>query len=347
MAMLALLFLLFTQPAFALGEGTGLKINAAADLTGQFGATNQSQYPSRFEPREAEINIYGPIDHSFDGVAAFAAHRSDGEYHLEVHELYLSSAKLVPNLRLKAGKFFLGVGRLNQIHRHDWPFFNAPKMQREFFDQEAAADSGVQANYLFSFLPVYTELGVGLTSGWTFGHSHSAGEKPVHPTHYVRLQNFFPFGESAGLQTGLNYLGTATRADGERKIYGVDLVAKWNRAGVTTWLLQGEVFRRTLRSYSTGENDKHLAGYVYGQRHITGGLFGGLRLDGFDVQSSPTKAFDYSVVPTLTYKHSEFALFRAAYQLDYEKRPGSDRLANRVAQVQAVFFLGDHPTHDF
>lgn len=345
--MLALLFLLFTQPAFALGEGTGLKINAAADLTGQFGAINQSQYPSRFTPREAEINIYGPIDHSFDGVAAFAAHEEDGEYKLEVHELYLSSSKLVPNLRLKAGKFFLGVGRLNQIHRHDWPFFNAPKMQREFFNEEAASDSGVQANYLFSFLPVYTDLGVGVTSGWTFGHSHNAGEKPVRPTHYARLGNFFPLGENGGLATGLNYLGNATRTDGDRRFYGVDLTAKWSDAGVTTWLFQGELFRRTLRSFTTGETDKHLAGYVYAQRHITGGLFGGLRFDHYDFQSSPTKAIDYSVVPTLTYKHSEFALFRAAYQWDYEKREASNHNVNKVAQVQAVFFLGDHPSHDF
>jgi hypothetical protein len=60
-----------------------------------------------------------------------------------------------------------------------------------------------------------------------------------------------------------------------------------------------------------------------------------------------TKNLDYSLVPAITYRHSEFATFRAAYQLDFEKRADKSSQVSRAFQVQAVFLLGDHPSHDF
>ena len=269
--LLTLFFLSFRAPAaFALGENTGLKLNAVGDLTGQFGARDEAAYPTIFTVREAELSVYGPLDHNFDGAAIFAAHRENGEPVFEVHELYLSSNKLLPQLRVKAGYFFLGVGRINSMHRHDWPFFNAPKYHATFFDEEAAADSGVEAAYLFSSLPVFTELTLGLTSGWTFGHSHDQGEKPLQPTHYARLGNFFPLGETGGLYTGLNYLGHVNRADGSRQIYGLDLTAKWQEAGVTRWLLQSEIFGRTLKPRGADTSERALGGYLYAQRQVSG-----------------------------------------------------------------------------
>jgi hypothetical protein len=341
-----ILTLLFPLSAFGLSEGTGLKFSAAVDLLGQFGAKDQVAYPRRFEPREAEFGVYGPIDHRFDGALFFAAHNEKGVYNLELHEAYLASGKLVQNLRLKAGKFFLGVGRLNQLHRHDWPFVNAPKAHRTFFDEEAVADSGVEASYLLGFLPIFTELTAGLTSGWTYGHEHNQGSRPIQPIHTFRAANFFPLGETGGLQTGLNYLGHHHRQDGRRRIFGLDLVAKWQKGAVTTWLLQSEIYRRNLRPPGAAL-EQALGGYLYLQRHLKGALFGGLRIDGYTLQSSPEKNLDYSLVPTLTYRHSEFALFRTAFQWDFEHRDHRRSKVNQVAQVQAVFFLGDHPSHDF
>jgi hypothetical protein len=337
---------LISGEAHAVATGTGLKLSGAADILGTFGAKDQTSYPSKLEARETEFSLYGPLDHGFDGLLSFAAHQEGGEYHLELHEAYLSSSKLVQNLRIKGGKYFLGVGRLNQIHRHDWPFTAAPKAHKEFFAEEAAGDTGLEGTYLFPFLPIPSELTLGAASGWTYGHAHSAGQKPIQPTHYARWANFFSLGENGGLQTGFNYLGRRSRDAGDMRIFGLDLTAKFREDSKVKWLLQSEIYGRNLRPLG-GELERAFGGYFYVQRHIYGAAEFGVRFDGYTVDTSPVKNLDYSFVPTLTYRHSEFVLFRGSYQWDLEKRDHSDKISNRVAQVQAVFLLGDHPVHDF
>lgn len=345
-AVFCLIYFLSPPPAFALAENTGLKFNAAADLQGNFGAKNQRVYPRRFEVREAEFGIYGPIDHGFDGAVTFAAHSENGEYNLEVHEAYLQTSNYVPNTRLRVGKFFLGVGRLNQIHRHDWPFISTPKSHETYFDEEAAIDTGLQANVLLPVVPFFTEMALGITNGWTYGHTHVVGQKPIQPTHYARLGNFFSLSETGGLSTGLNFVGRNARDDGHMKLFGADLTAKWRENGIVTWLAQAEIWGRNLRPVG-GRLERTFGGYLYGQRHIYGPLDLGLRLDGYTIDTSATTNLDYSIVSNLVYRHSEFTNFKGAYQLDFEKRGHRDSQVNRVLQVQAVFLLGDHPSHDF
>jgi MFS family permease len=99
----------------------------------------------------------------------------------------------------------LGVGRLNQIHRHDWPFISAPRIHRELFGAESAIDSGFEVG---SLLPssFYLDLTAGVTSGFKFGHSHSDGARPNVPTHYLRAATYNELPRGGGMQTGLNFL---------------------------------------------------------------------------------------------------------------------------------------------
>jgi len=334
------------EPAFGFAEGTGLKFSGATDIVGNIESKDETKSPRRLDIREAEFGVYGPIDHGFDGNLFFAAHNENGAYYLEVHEAYLASSKLLPNVRLKGGKFFLGVGRLNQFHRHDWPFLSTPKAHQTYFDAEAASDTGLQANILIPFMPIFTEIGLGVTNGWTYGHAHVQGTRPIKPTHYARLANYFSVGDSGGLQTGLNYLGRHSRVDGEMKIFGLDLVAKWRDGKIVSWLFQAELYGRNLRAPGAAM-ERTYGGYLYGQRHLFGSLDFGLRLDGYTLITTGTRNLDYSFVPTFIYRHSEFAQFKTAYQIDFEKRAHKDSQVNRAFQIQAVFLLGDHPSHDF
>lgn len=332
--------------ALALAEATGLKLVGAADFVGYFGAKNQEIYPQRFDLREAEFGIYGPIDHNFDGNISFAAHNESGEHNLEVHEAYLSSNKLISSTTLKAGMFFLGIGRLNQSHRHDWPFISAPKSHRTYFAEEAATDTGFQVNILIPSLPIYTELSLGVTNGWTFGHSHDQGKKPIRPTHYVHFVNYFSLGDSGGLQTGLNYLGRNARVDGGMRLVGLDLVAKWREGKELNWLVQSEAYQRVLSPIGAVQ-EKSIGGYFFTQKNIYKSFHAGIRVDAYTISSSAQKNLDYSVVPTFTYKHSEFTNFKLAAQWDFEKRDHKNSQTNNVIELQAFFILGDHPSHDF
>ena len=116
----------------------GLKTSVAVDLVGSFpigDETSSAQYQSKesFKLRSAEFTFYAPIDPRFDGVLSFAAHPEGSQAYgePEVHEAYISSAKLLDGFRFKLGQYFLGVGRINQIHQHDWPFITPTILQRE------------------------------------------------------------------------------------------------------------------------------------------------------------------------------------------------------------------------
>ena len=331
-------------------DGSGLRTSIAVDLLGQSGKVHEGK-SDRFEAREAEISFFAPIDPTFDGTLTGAAHDEDGEYVFEVHEAFISTSKLIPRSRLKVGKFFLGIGRLNQFHRHDWPFVSAPKVHRELFGEEGAVDAGAEYGLLMP-TDLYLDLTVGVTNGWTYGHSHDAGARPRTPTHYARLATYLDLPGEGGLQTGLNYLGRTDAGGTKRSIAGLDATAKWREARTLKFLLQSEIWHRTLAPEGA-EAENTLGLYVFPQYGFTEQLSFGIRGDYYTVTSlkdpsgakieNGTTAF----VPTLTYKASEFSTFRLAYTKELETQPNEPTADDSLVEVQLTFILGAHPAHDF
>ncbi|MBO9668062.1 MAG: hypothetical protein J7501_14775, partial [Bdellovibrio sp.] len=196
--------LCFTTQAFAQQSPLvqNLNFSAAIDATGPINLDDSSE--NKFGIRSAEFMMYAAVDPTFDAMINFAAHNEDGEYKAELHEGYISSSKLIPDLRFKLGTFFLGVGRLNQFHQHDWPFISAPKVQSTFFADEGVHDTGLEFTYL---LPTdsYWDITLGVTNGYQFGEDDPQ-EKPDAPTHYIRPSTFIDFGDNGALAIGFNYL---------------------------------------------------------------------------------------------------------------------------------------------
>lgn len=327
--------------------GTGLQISAAGDIVGNFGGTSDN----RLTPREAEVVLYAPVDHLFDGTASLAAHEESGKYFFEIHELHIGSSKLIPRSRFRLGQFFLGIGRLNQFHRHDWPFVSAPKVQSSFLGEEGVQDTGVEYSYLFP-TPFYLDLTLAITNGWVFGHAHTLGEKPYVPTHYVRLVTYNGLFYDGGMQTGLNYVGRKDSQGANTILLGLDLTAKWREAQILKFLLQSEVWYRILST--SGQPSEHTLGfYVYPQYGFTPSWSLGLRVDGYsvlnlrDASQNRIPNYDYGLVPTLTYKASEFSTIRASYGFKGHLSDLKESNSERFFEIQGVFILGSHPAHDF
>ena len=330
------------------GDGSGLQISGAADLVGTFdmgsrlppaGATN------RLDAREAEVVLFAPIDTLFDGQLSMAAHQEFGTFNFELHEMVVSSSKLIPRSRIKAGQFFLGVGRLNQVHRHDWPFVSSPQVHKEFFGgNHGALDSGIEYGWL---LPTsfYLDLTVGVTNGWVLGHAHTIGVKPQFPTHYLRLATYADLGDGAGLQVGVNYLGRRDNAGVWTSLFGLDVVAKKREGRRMPWFFQGEVWYRS-RSDNAGNGDDTLGFYGFPQIGLGDYLSLGVRFDGY-MPIAPTSGFEWALVPTLSYRVSEFSVIRAAVTASRGSVGGAETSNSQVAELQAVFILGAHPAHDF
>jgi hypothetical protein len=280
----------------------------------------------------------------------FAAHNEEGEYKAEIHEGYIGSSKLIPNSRFKMGKFFLGVGRLNQFHQHDWPFTSTPLVHQKFFGDEGVADTGLEYSYL---LPTdsYWDITMGVTSNYSWGEGPQA--KPRTPTYYIHPVNYVDFGETGGLQWGGTYLGRTDSVGLHTQLGGLDFVFKKQEGKLLDFLFQSEFWFQN----QDGPNvlrDNSLGAYFYGQKAINENWYAGLRLDIFsdlDKYATDTgekqKNLEYDFVPNITYKSSEFALVRFEYILDTQTNQGDSNKVNQTISIQLVGILGAHPAHAF
>lgn len=326
-----------------------LQTAAAIDIVGPFNFEDSAE--NKLDIRSAEMTLFGPLDPTFDATLTFAAHNEHGEFTPEVHEAFLSSSKLIPSSRIKAGKFFLGVGRLNQFHTHDWAFVSAPRVQHEFFGDEGVTDTGVEYSVL---LPTdsYWDITLGVTNGYSFGHSHDPEEKPHVPTHYIHPVNFVDFGDKGALQWGMNYLGRTDAAGINTQMYGLDFVFKKTTAKTLDFLFQSEIWYRNQNSDETARTED-VGAYLFPQTSLSERLYAGVRVDLYtelarnDENGEAQDNFNYALVPTLTYKNSEFTTFRLAYTYDVQTYQGQSDQVNQMIEVQLIAILGAHPAHAF
>lgn len=349
---ISVLLLLLTNSALA--DNGGINISAAADILFEQGINKSSSAKENLEMRSAELTLYSPIDHNFNGVISLAAHDHEGENVFEVHELYIENTSLIPRSTFKVGKFFLGIGRLNRFHRHDWLFTSTPKVNEEFFAEEAAFDSGAEYNYL---LPTETVLNLtlGVTVGDDFNHEHdhdedAAGhedekEKAKYPTHYLRFSHFKEFSTSKGMETGFNFLRKKNAHGEEQTFLGLDYILK-NREGKTnTFILQSEVWFR--ESKEAGQKSEKLGGYVFNEYSVFESSSIGVRLDTLKDLTTGSDLIDYGITGQYTFNSSEFAKVRASISHSFSKENGTTTNKDSKAMLQLVFILGSHPAHVF
>ena len=330
---------------------TGLEMSIAGDMLYSQGLNQESGADEKLTMRGAEVMFYAPVDFRWDGILSLAAHEERGRTLFEVHELHLSTSKLIPRSSLKVGQFFLSLGRLNRFHRHDWPFESAPKVQRTFFAQEGVFDTGVEYSLLLPFAYTFN-LTAGVTSGYRYGHSHTTGGKPRVPTHYMRFSGFVPFRTTSGMDVGINYLGRTDGHKNEVNLLGLDLTAKFKGFKKNRWLLQSELWYKREED-AQGETAREVGLYVYNQFPWGETTDIGFRLDGYKNLSK--LSFDghkinhifYGGVINATFASSEFAKIRTTLSHEFNREEGRTRDKDTRVGLQFLFILGSHPAHDF
>lgn len=100
--------------------------------------------PSGFSLGESEISLAANIDPS---LAGFMDISFNDQNQLDVEEAYIRTTDLPDGFTLKAGRFYSGIGYLNERHAHDWIFSDAPLPYRAFLNNQYG-DDGVQARWL-------------------------------------------------------------------------------------------------------------------------------------------------------------------------------------------------------
>jgi len=239
----------------------------ARQITG-FVPSGMEAAPRSFSLGESELTLSAGVDPYFRGyfTAAVAPDNS-----VDVEEAYVQTSALSNGFGLKAGRFFSGVGYLNELHPHAWEFTDAPLAYKAFFGGQLGAD-GVQLKWLAP-TETYFELGAeagrflsfpatdaernknGLMSGTVF--AHVGGDVGVSSNwraglSYVRTdpsdRTFDTTARGTDAATGAAVDRSSHNSfSGKSETWIADLVWKWapdGNAVQTNFKLQGEYFRR-------------------------------------------------------------------------------------------------------
>jgi hypothetical protein len=233
------------------------RINGFAPTLGEV-----QPFPRGFSLGESEIAMASNIDHNFRGTGIFSISPDNS---IAAEEAYIQTLSLSNGFTVKAGRFFSGIGYLNQIHAHAWDFTDAPLANKVFLGNQLNED-GVQIKWV---APLDTYFDVGLELGRGRAFPAAAPEGASRDKNGVGSANVFThlggdFGTSFAWQTGLSHLqtspqdrtfqdvdsmGTAVTNSftGRSRLWALSGVLKWapnHNPTITNFKLQGEYFWR-------------------------------------------------------------------------------------------------------
>ncbi len=355
-------------------------------LSGNYGTLTQTKAPTGFAMSanpghsqgfnlgESELGISASIDPDFRGVATMALAPAGG---ITVENAYIQTA--AAGLNLKFGRYFSGLGYLNEIHAHAWDFVDQPLVYASFWNNQLGED-GIQAKWLAP-TDMFVEIGGELGRGRGFPGSDRAKNGSGSGVLFAHIGDDISTDQSWRLGTSLhttraeNHTSTAVpdlpgtpggvsnSFSGDSRTAGLDFVWKYAPQGNNRYLkVQGEYFRRreigqlsynltTTDSYSNTQSGWYLQGlYQFAPHWRTG-----LRYDSLDPGTATIGTLNagnvisnYGFNPTRTswmfdYSPSEFSRLRLQLTQDKSRQGSPD---NQFF-LQYIMSLGAHSAHSY
>ncbi|MDP1630707.1 MAG: hypothetical protein Q8L66_04740 [Caulobacter sp.] len=362
-----------TAAGNALNPGISVVLNgnyfaASRDLSASrmpgFALGDEAGPPSRgFSLAESEVTLAANVDPYLNANLTVAF---DGQGEAGVEEAYVQTTALPGGLTLKGGRFFSGIGYLNERHAHNWSFIDMPLPYRALLGNQYG-DDGVQVRWLAP-TDVFLEFGGEWLRGDSFPAANGANAGTGTQTLFVHT--------GGDVNASSSWLAAGSwihaKADGRETldpVFGPDIfsgdtdlgivsaVYKWAPGGngvQRNLMLSGEYFFGTEHGRFNGAPvDVDRAGWyaqgVYqfmprwsvGLRYAElkagdpGAAFAGTTLDDFGNRS-------WSATALLEYDSSEFGRFRAQYSRDESDVRASDQL-----MLQYTVVYGPHGAHRY
>ncbi|MBU0622744.1 MAG: OprO/OprP family phosphate-selective porin [Gammaproteobacteria bacterium] len=369
------------NPAFSLilsGGYGNLQQDPAIPATG-FAMNPAPEHEQGFNLGESEMGISANIDPQFRGAATLALDPAGG---VSVENAFVQTTSLGDGLNLKFGRFFSGLGYLNEHHAHAWDFTDQPLVYAVLWENQLA-DDGLQLKWLAP-TEMFFEIGGEVGKGRGFPgterakNGSGAGVLFVHVGDDIGIEHSWRAGASLHRTRRVD----AESVDvpdmggnavinlftGDSQTVGLDLVWKYAPDGNVRnsyVKLQAEYFRRKEDgelSYDTeGANvtDSYTITqsgfYVQGVYQFMPRWRSGLRYDRLDPGVAQVGALnagnviaDYAYNPSRTtlmvdYSASEFSRLRLQLAHD-NSRQG---LADNQFFVQYIMSLGAHGAHQY
>jgi len=194
-----------------------------------------------FSLSETEMTLSANADDRFAGQATISI-TPDNE--VSVEEAFATYTAAPYGLAPKLGRFFSGIGYLNEQHQHAWDFVDAPLAYQAFLGGQYRND-GVQVKWIAP-IEQYFELGAEAGSGEAFPGSDRNTNGIGSGALYAHTGG--DVGASHSWRAGVSWLRTKSDERSAKDDTGiVDFVWKWapnGNARQTNFKVQGEYFRR-------------------------------------------------------------------------------------------------------
>lgn len=319
---------------------------------------------------ESELVVSANVDDLFFAKFTTAVASSDGETEVGVEEAYLETLGLGHGLTVLAGRFFSGLGYLNDQHPHAWDFADAPLVYRGLFGDQLS-DDGVQLRWVAP-TDLFLQLGAELTRGDGFpggGATDGAGGRTLFAKAGGDLgsDHAWQAGLARWWNDDVNERPAADPAaptfSGQSAVNAVDFVWKWAPHGnpvERNVKLQAEYLWRDEQGTlsdgtATGPYDGRQDGwYAQAVYQFMPRWRVGLRYDRLTTDNRGDAALlaaadldDNGHTPQrssvmVDYSHSEFSRLRLQFNRD-ESYPDPDD----QVMVQYIMSIGAHGAHKF
>ena len=315
---------------------------------------------------ESELGISANIDPDWYGVFTYSMAGDEAG----VENAYVQTTSLGHGLTVRGGRFFSGIGYLNEQHAHTWDFVDTALAYRALLGTQYG-DDGIQLRWLAP-TDLFTEVGAEMFNGATFPAGGSANKGRGAWTAYIHIGD--DVGDSSSWRAGISCLSakSAGRETGDpaapdvftgtNKIFIADFVWKWAPHGnpySNNFKFQAEFLRSNndgdftpFRASTKGYSATPTGWYMQGVYQFMPRWRVALRHDQLHADD-PGVAFTGTVLDSrghdpkrnsamIDYSNSEFSRVRLQFNSDQ-----SQPKTNNEWLFQYTMSLGAHGAHMF
>jgi hypothetical protein len=312
---------------------------------------------------ETELNFQASVDPYLFGNATLSI---SPENHIAVEEAFIQTTSLPAGLTLRAGRFFSGIGYLNEQHSHTWDFADQALPYRVFLNNQYD-DDGIQLRWLAP-IRQFLEFGGELFRGDAFPAGGAANVGFGSQSLFAHTGG--DISESSSYRTGVSWLRTraSDRAtsvpggpddifNGRSDTVIFDAIYKWAPNGnpvETNLKLQGEFFAHhdngqfnsiPYSGWQTGFYTQ--AVYQFMPRWRIGARYDQVNGNRQTDLLAASTVDSLGVTPRrasamLEYNTSEFGRFRLQYNRDWSRGTPDNQ-----AILQYIINIGAHGAHIF
>lgn len=326
--------------------------------------------PEGFSLAETEITMSANVDDKFTAMLTVPIHIHEGEVGVELEEAWVETLSMPGSLAIRMGRFFSGIGYLNERHFHSWDFADQALPYKAFLGNQYI-DDGLQFRWLAP-TDFYLQISAEILRGDRYPAGGAANSGIGSTT--ISAKTGGDIGFSNSWMFGLSWLGADADEresgdehhpllfSGETDLFIADFVWKWAPNGNSrqrNFKFQAEYFWRsesgeyTLEDGISGPWDQDQSGW-YAQaiyqpfpRWRFGGRVDALSADTPDFAWQGTPLYPagddplrYSLM--VDWSNSEFSRLRLQYNHDRAAEETDNQFG-----LQYIFSIGAHGAHSF